>query len=143
MTVYFDTAYIAKCYVNEADSTEVRALLRKVGHGTSSALCIPEIAAVLLRHLREGALERKHATQLRDQFMEDVREGVWTTIPLGGAFLDRVAGRIATLDRRTPVRAGDAIHLWAANEAGLGEVWTNDRHMLAAAPQFGVKGRSV
>jgi len=30
-----------------------------------------------------------------------------------------------------------------AVEAGFNEVWTNDRHLLAAAKHFGVKGRSL
>jgi len=55
----------------------------------------------------------------------------------------RVAGRIARLPAQTHIRAGDAIHLCAASEAGFTEVWTNDRHMLGAAPAFGVRGLSV
>jgi predicted nucleic acid-binding protein len=39
------------------------------------------------------------------------------------------------------LRAGDAVHLATAAEAGFGEVWTNDRHMLAAARAFGLRGR--
>jgi hypothetical protein len=31
VSVYFDTAYVAKCYVNEPDSLRVRAVLRAVG----------------------------------------------------------------------------------------------------------------
>jgi hypothetical protein len=34
-------------------------------------------------------------------------------------------------------------YLCAAGEAGFTEVWTNDRHMLGAAPAFGLRGRSV
>ena len=37
----------------------------------------------------------------------------------------------------------DALHLIAAQEAGELEVWTNDRHMLAAADYFGLSGRTV
>jgi hypothetical protein len=33
--------------------------------------------------------------------------------------------------------------LTTARDAGELEIWTNDRHMLAAAPHFGLKGRSV
>jgi len=31
-----------------------------------------------------------------------------------------------------PLRAGDAIHTAAALETGETEIWTNDRHLLAA-----------
>lgn len=36
----------------------------------------------------------------------------------------------------------DAVHLATAQQIGESEVWTNDRHMLAAAPYFGLRGRS-
>jgi predicted nucleic acid-binding protein len=41
------------------------------------------------------------------------------------------------------LRAGDAIHLAAAQDAGLSEIWSNDRHLLKAAPSFGLQGRSL
>src|SRR5580704_10921618 len=41
------------------------------------------------------------------------------------------------------VRSADAVHLTTAQEAGEREVWTNDRHMLAAAAYFGLSGQSV
>jgi predicted nucleic acid-binding protein len=41
------------------------------------------------------------------------------------------------------LRAGDAIHIVSAVEAGFNEIWTNDRHLLAAAAHFGLKGRCV
>jgi predicted nucleic acid-binding protein len=101
------------------------------------------MAAVLLRHVREGALTQSQAYELREAFVADVERGIWETVPLGDAFLDRVTARIGALAANAYVRAGDAIHLWAASEAGFREVWTNDRHMLGAAPHFGLKGRSV
>ena len=41
------------------------------------------------------------------------------------------------------MRTADALHLTTAAEMGERDVWTNDRHMLAAAAYFGVTGRSV
>jgi predicted nucleic acid-binding protein len=41
------------------------------------------------------------------------------------------------------IRTADAVHLATAHEAGERDVWTNDRHMLAAAPYFGLTGQSV
>ena len=39
--------------------------------------------------------------------------------------------------------SGDAVHLATALEIGELEVWTSDRHMLAAAPHFGLIGRTA
>jgi predicted nucleic acid-binding protein len=41
------------------------------------------------------------------------------------------------------IRTADAVHLSTAQEIGERQVWTNDRHMLAAAPWFGLEGRSI
>jgi len=45
--------------------------------------------------------------------------------------------------REICIRTADALHLTTAAEMGERDVWTNDRHMLAAAAYFGVTGRSV
>lgn len=43
----------------------------------------------------------------------------------------------------THLRAGDAVHLTTALDLGESEIWTNDRHVLAAAEHFGLTGRSA
>ncbi len=143
MSAYFDSAYIAKCYVNEPDSTRVRALLSTSGGAHSSSLARAEVAATILRHLREGALNQKQASVLQIDFVKDLAASIWTMVPVSDDFMARVAGRLARIPAETPIRAGDAIHLCAASEAGFTEVWTNDRHMLGAAPAFGLRGLSV
>ena len=40
------------------------------------------------------------------------------------------------------LRTADAVHLTTAQEVSQRHVWTNDRHMLAAAGYFGLVGRS-
>lgn len=42
-----------------------------------------------------------------------------------------------------PLRAGDASHTATALETGEAEIWTNDRHLLAAVAHFGLAGRSA
>jgi len=143
MSAYFDSAYIAKCYVNEADSPQVRAQLSRSGGAHSSSLSRAEVAATLLRHLREGSLDRKQAAKLQADFTSDIEAGVWTMVPVSDASMDRVAVRLSQIPQTTYVRAGDAIHLCAASEAGFSDIWTNDRHLLGAAAVFGLHGRSI
>jgi len=102
LRLYFDTAYLAKCYWNEPEGERVRAMARAADGLFSSAICIAEMACVAHRKVREGPDTAAEAVSLRD-----------------------------------------AIHLVTAADTGFTEIWTNDRHMLTAAPHFGLVGRSV
>ena len=143
MTLYLDTAYVAKCYVNEPDASRVRALVRGRSGLVSSAWCRPELACVMHRHVREGSLTRRQADRLYAIFLQHVSEGIWELMPLSEEVLAAVEAGVRRLHGAVFVRAGDALHLASAALLGLGEIWTSDRHMLAAAPHFGLQGRSV
>lgn len=83
------------------------------------------------------------AERCRGFFLHDVRDGILLLLPVS----DRVLYRVEALTRSLPassfLRAGDAIHLTTAREAGFDEIWSNDRHLLAAARYFGLLGRSL
>ncbi|MEP7352284.1 MAG: type II toxin-antitoxin system VapC family toxin [Acidobacteriota bacterium] len=140
---YFDSAYIAKCYLHEPDSAEVRKLAGECEALHSSSLAVAELACVFHRQLREGTLTAKTAPLVQDQFRKDVHDGVWILEPITDRILRRVEVLMAKLPPSIFLRAGDAIHLVTAMELGLGEVWTNDRHLLAAADRVTLSGRHV
>jgi predicted nucleic acid-binding protein len=143
LNLYFDTTYVAKCYLNEPDSSPVRALAFEAENLYSSAWCIAELACVFQRHVRESRLTRAQADKLRELFLGDVEEGVWSMSPINERFLFRVEHLVSALPRSLYLRAGDAIHLAAAQGAGFTEIWSNDRRLLHAAPAFGLTGKSV
>ncbi len=143
MRLYFDTAYVAKCYLNEAEARDVRRLASRATGLFSSAWCVPELACVFHRHVRESHLTQAQSSQLRALFLEDVRKGVWSLFPLSERFLFKVDAIIGKLPPSVFLRAGDAIHLAAAREEGFTEIWSNDRHILKAAGGFGLTGKSV
>lgn len=141
--MYLDSAYIAKYYVNEPDATAVRSLIRKADYICSSAWALVEVTCVFHRHVREGSLTQAEGHELIDLFRTHVESRVWNLVPVNDALLRTTATLVRGLPKTIPLRAGDAIHLATALNVGEGEIWTNDRHLLAAAGHFGVAGRSV
>jgi predicted nucleic acid-binding protein len=141
--VYFDTSYIAKFYFNEPESPRVRELVRKADAIYSSLWAMAEFHAVLHRRLREGASSLKDVRELATRFSEHIRDGLWNLIPVNEALLRRTSALMVSGPRDIFIRTADAVHLTTAHEIGEHAVWTNDRHMLAAASYFGVTGQSV
>ena len=142
MRLYFDTAYLGKCYWNEPDGRLVRELARRAHGLYSSAICIAEMACLSHRKVREGPVTSADAVMRRDLFPDDLSSGVITAVPVTDRLLRRVEARTRTLPLSCYLRTFDALHLVTAADSGFGEVWTNDRHMLATAPHFGLAGRS-
>ena len=143
MSVYLDSAYVAKCYVEESDSVRVRKLARREEEIHSSAWCLAEVSCTLHRHVREGSLTIEQASKLAVVFRADVDNGVWFLLPVSEALLRKVGVAMQSLPADVYVRVGDAVHLVSARDGGFTEIWTNDRHLLNAAPHFGLRGRTA
>jgi predicted nucleic acid-binding protein len=141
--VYLDTAYIAKYYLNEQESVAVRDLIRSADVVYSSAWALPEVHCVFHQHMREGAITPRAARDLARLFLNHVDEGLWNLLPAGESLLRRAGALMISVPQRIFLRTADAVHLTTAKDLGEGEVWTSDRHMLAAASHFGLMGRSV
>jgi predicted nucleic acid-binding protein len=141
--LYFDSAYVAKCYLNEPDGRDVRRLAQSAGGVYTSALALAEMACLFHRNLREGTLTPVTARTAREQFLDDIENEAWILHPV----TDKILRQVETLTRELPlptfIRAGDAIHIASAMDAGFREIWTNDRHLLRAAAQFGIRGRQA
>jgi predicted nucleic acid-binding protein len=60
-------------------------------------------------------------------------------LPLTANLLEQAASAYRTLLATVFVRSADALHLICAREHGFAEIHTNDRHVLTAAPHFGLK----
>jgi hypothetical protein len=68
---------------------------------------------------------------------------LWNFIPVNEVLLRRTSALMAAAPRDLFMRAADAVHPTTALQIGERDVWTHDRHMLAAAGYFGLSGRSV
>jgi len=141
--VYLDTTYIAKFYINEPESVRIRDLVRNAGSIHSSLWALGEFHCVLHRQMRDGALSSRIARELALRFSEHTAEGLWNLVPVHEALLRRTAALMISAPPGLFIRTADAVHLSTAQEMGERQAWTNDRHMLAAAPWFGLEGRSI
>lgn len=141
--MYFDTSYITKFYFNEPESSRIRDLVRNSDAIYSSLWAVAEFHAVLHRRIRESSYSRSNAGDLASLFSAHCANGLWNLIPVTGGLLRRTGALMLSAPHDLFIRTADALHLTTAQEAGEREVWTNDRHMLAAAAYFGLSGRSV
>lgn len=141
--LYFDTAYIAKCYLNESGADLVRGLAYSASGLSSCDLARVEFHAVIHRHLREGNLTAREAQEVLEDFALDEADGVWQWLPVTSQLLTLVCDQIKTLPQNVFLRTVDAIHLTCAKSHDFLEVYSNDRHLLAAAQHFNLIGRNI
>ncbi|MFQ3671728.1 MAG: type II toxin-antitoxin system VapC family toxin [Verrucomicrobiia bacterium] len=140
--IYFDATYLVRLYLTEPGSEEVRALCAT--HQLCSAShAQAEVPAAIHRAFREGRLSPEVFAAALGQFaMDQASDGIrW--LPLSHALLGGMVSRFSKMPRTTFLRAADALHLACAAEHGFTEVYSNDRHFLAAAPLFGLKGHNI
>lgn len=62
---------------------------------------------------------------------------------LSRSLLEGIAACYAAMPATTFLRSADALHLACAASHGFTEVYSNDRHFLAAAPFFGLRGINI
>ena len=138
--VYFDAAYIAKCYLNEPNAETVRLFAYHADGLASCEIARVEFYSVVHRHLREGNINSEEAQEVLKDFEQDDSDGVWEWFAVTSSLVRLACENISQLPATVFLRASDAIHLTCTKENGFSEVYTNDRHMLAGAQYFQVQG---
>jgi predicted nucleic acid-binding protein len=141
--IYLDSTYIIKCYLNEPGSREVLELVQ--GHdGQACALHgRVEFWSGVKRHVREGGLPPQRAQEVLLRFIRDESAGIWLFLPVDEALVRTACMRLAALPGEVSCRAADALHLASAADDGFTQIYSNDRHVLLAAPHFGLEGVNV
>lgn len=141
--IYLDTSYIVKCYIHEPGSKDVLTWLT----GKTGLSCCAhgriELFAAIKRHLREGRLSGAEARRTFGRLESDEAAGYWNWIPFTPPLVRETCNRIARLPGSVYIRSADAMHLACAAESGFREVYSHDRHLLAAASYFGIKAIDV
>ena len=141
--IYFDAAYIAKFYLDEPDSDRVRKLAENSGE---VACCLHGRVEVLIafhRKFRERAFSARSFHAVHEQFEADCESAVWAWLPISAKLITILSDRVSKLERCVFLRAADALHLASAAEQGFKEIYSHDRHLLAAATSFDLRGLSA
>ncbi len=141
--IYFDAAYIAKCYLNEPDADRVREVAYGASGLASCELARLEFASILKRHAKERHVTRREMRAILKDFEEDERNGVWRWLAVTSELLEMARKTVLDIPGPVFLRSADALHLACAEEHGFQEIYTNDRHMLKAARHFHVTGVNV
>lgn len=137
--IYFDSCYIAKFYLAEPDSANVITLAQGQNGVTCAMHGKAEVVAVFHRKFRENIVDTTGFHLLCDQFEADCSGGLWQWHPVDESLVRQSIQRFRNLPPTNFLRAADALHLTCAVESGFTCVYTSDRHMIAAAPSFGLE----
>lgn len=140
--IYCDSSYLVRLYLDDHGFEVVRELCAK--HPvTSAAHAQAELPAAVHRAWREGRLQEDAFTALMEQFETDCSEGAFHWQSLTARLFASMNAVYRGLPSDTFLRAADALHLLCASSKGFTEVYSHDRHFLAAAHRFGLKGLDV
>lgn len=137
---YFDSAFIAKFYLDEPESDAVRRLAETLGEVHCVHFGQLEVASAFHRKWREAAFSDAAFREISSQFADDCAAGLWQWLPVTAALLETAAEAIRRLPKTVYLRSADALHLACAREHGFKALYSNDRHVLAAARHFRLKG---
>ncbi len=137
--IYFDATFLARLYVEDDGFQEVRSVAKNTVI-RSSILGKMETEAAFHRKYREGHLDKQLHANVHNQLLSDLGWGLIVFLPLTPAVVNRVSQAFLQLPPGIFLRTGDAIHLATASEAGFKEIYSNDKHLLAAATLFKLKG---
>jgi uncharacterized protein len=102
-----------------------------------SALCVPEIATVLNRRVREGILPQSGYEQAKAQLTADVGDAVVLQLT------PNVIAAAVTLLENHSLRAMDALHVAGALVWQADLLVTADRRQFVAAQQTGLNSQLI
>ena len=141
--IYLDTSYLAKLYLHEAGTDEMLRVFSGQGDFVCGEHGRLELMAAFKRSQREGLLSGGQLRMLWEKHEQDLSDGLIQYLPLPTTLIQQACRTLSLLPPSVFIRAADALHLACAADAGLKQIYSHDRHLLAAAPHFGLKGLDV
>ena len=139
-SIYFDATYFGKLYWQELGSPEVLAFAENADEIFCSSHGRAEFCSIGFRKVREAKADSESLHAVIDQFNSDVATGFIKLLPITDSILNRVEKVFSSAPPTYYLRAADALHLASAAENHFSEIYSNDKHLLAAAPLFELHG---
>lgn len=140
---FFDTSYVARLYLEDAGFETVREIARSARAIAAAWHGQAEVVAALHRAFRERRMGPSDFQAVLAQFAADCSGGAFEWLPLTEGTQERLMWVYGAAPATVFLRGADALHLACAADHGFREVYSNDRHFLAAAPLFGLRGVNV
>lgn len=135
--VYVDTSALVALVVNEGHSAAVaRWYAGSRAELVSAAWCVTEFASALGLKQRSGQLDAEQALKAWERFGRLVANDL-KLLPVAAANFHRAA--VLVLDAGSALRAGDALHLACAEQAGARSIATLDAVMARNAQRLKIK----
>ncbi len=141
--IYFDTAYLAKCYLNENGSKRVREFAQEHNKVACCAFGRLELVSTFHRHFCDRQINDAQRRVVLRQLKADETDHLWTWLPVTLELLMETADALSRLRSSIRLRAADALHLVCARTSGFKVVYTNDRHLLGAGEGMGLEVRNI
>ena len=103
-----------------------------------SELSITEVISAVARRRREGTLNAKQASQIRDALLSDAGSGSFQRLDMSPV-IHREAERVLLSTEFIPLRTLDALHISLALSGGARRLITFDVRMAQAAALHGLR----
>ena len=142
--IYLDSSYLVKLYIREHGSEQVESWLS--AQSAQVVCCLHgrlELVAALKRQQRQSRLNEAHLRAIVKRLEQEEKTGAIRWLPINPLLMESACAQMQKIAPSIFLRTADALHLACAADAGLKAIYSHDRHLLAAAPHFGLKGIDI
>jgi predicted nucleic acid-binding protein len=142
--IYLDSSYLVKLYLREHGSETVETWVS--GQSGQVVCCLHgrlEMIAAFKRQQRELRLDENAVRSVVKRLEKEEKAGVIRWLPINPLLMESACAQMQKLAPAIFLRSADALHLACAADAGLKAIYSHDRHLLTAAPHFGLKGIDI
>lgn len=132
MTLFFDTSALAKRYVEESGSKQVKELFEQADAIGVSAICFIELISAFCRLQRDKKLNEFQYVQMKANATEDFEDFVVCDITPG------ITEQVTRILEGNTLRGMDALHIGCAIEWRSDGFVSGDKRQIVAARNAGL-----